>query len=168
IQDELRGLAPWLHDLRQPAPEDGFQVPEGYFESLEHRVLARIEQKGPGTLPALTARRGGGWLTARRMWAAAAATVALASAFWLLRPAPAAQDALALTDEEVEAYVVDNLHEFEMEQLAALSDAADSPDTPLSTPDARPAAPAAEEDFSPEDVDKLLQDMSEEELEEIL
>lgn len=167
IQDELKDLAPWLHEMRQSAPNGGYQVPEGYFEGLEHEVLGRLGEEHMRPTPALTARRGGGWISASRVWIAAAALVAIATALWLLRPTPATQDAasIVLTEEEVEAYIADKLYEFEVEQLATLPDdnTADSP------ADTHPAAPAATgEGFSPEDVNKYLPDMSEEELEEIL
>lgn len=168
VQEELSQLAPWLRDVRQAAAHDGFQVPEGYWEGLEDRVMARIHAEVASPAPVLTARPGGRWWRARPLWAAAAAVTAVAAALWLLRPAPPASvAAVDLSEEEVAAYVVENVQEFDVEQLATLphSDWAETDLTPQNLP---PASPTSEETLHPEDVELLLRDMSEEELESIL
>ena len=170
LDDELKNISPWLRDMKRP--DDGFQIPEGYFETLEDRVFARIEAEGLRQTPAMQALRGGRWWQQPRvMLAAAAVFCAVLAAVWLLRPQPQAVAAAAdLSAEEMEDYVLENVHDFDVEQLAAMAgeaaaEAAEMPDAPAEGEDKKPAAG---DEFAPEDVDKLLDDMSAEELESIL
>ena len=142
LDDELKNISPWLRDMKRP--DDGFKIPEGYFDTLEDRVFARIE---------------------------AALFCAVLAAVWLLRPQPQAEmAAVDLSVEDVEDYVLENVHDFDENQLASIPDegfleANESPATPAENSG---KAPSAGDEFSPEDVEKLLNDMSDEELESIL
>ena len=78
LDDELKDISPWLHDRKQA--DDGFRIPEGYFDTLEERIFARIDAEGARRAPAMNGVRGGGWaagLLPRMAWAAAAATAAV-------------------------------------------------------------------------------------------
>ncbi len=169
LNDELSEISPWLRDMKRQ--DDGFRVPDDYFESLEARVFARIEEEGARREPVMEATRGGKWFRPKMMLAAAALFVAILAAVWLLRPQPEVIVASTeLSDEDVEAYVLANAYEFEPEQLASLqpdtpSELPDTPDSSTETP-GKSAAPG--DDISPEDMEDLLNDMSDEELEAIL
>lgn len=124
-----------------------------------------------------TARR---W---RRSLAALAAGLALvAAAAWFFRAIPVAQPSASLaqatmpdlSEDDIENYVLENVHEFDAEQLAALpsvesDDAASEtiPATPNSSPQ-RSKRQQALDDLQPEDLDKLLEELSDEELEKLL
>lgn len=105
----------------------------------------------------------------------AAASVSLIVAAWLLlRPAPVANYATAQTDmsaEDLHACLLDNAAELDMDQLAVLYEEAE----PVSPPDA--SSPAShdsvpgnpsEKSLKTDDIQLLINDLSEEELEEIL
>ena len=169
LDDELSEISPWLRDMKRQ--DDGFRVPDDYFESLEARVFARIDGEGARREPVMEAVRGGNWLRPKMMLAAAAIFVAILAAVWLLRPEPEVTVASTeLSEEDIESYVLANAHEFEPEQLASLQ-----PDTPTQSSDmpesstkmpAKSAVPG--NDITPEDMEGLLDDMSDEELESIL
>ena len=41
IKDELQGISPFLAKLKKP--NDGFEVPQNYFQNLENNIFARIK-----------------------------------------------------------------------------------------------------------------------------
>lgn len=170
LDDELKNISPWLRDMKRP--DDGFQIPEGYFDTLEDRVFARIEAEGLRQVPAMQAVRGQRWwMQPRALMAAAAVFGAVLAAVWLLRPQPQAEiAAVDLSVEDVEDYVLENVHDFDENQLASIqpegfSEVMESPTAPAEN---QSKAPSAGDEFTPEDVEKLLDDMSDEELESIL
>lgn len=171
LDDELKNISPWLHDMKQP--DDGFRVPDGYFGTLEARVFARLEAEGLRQAPKnMYAKHGGQWYRRpRMMWAAAASVCAVFAAIWLLRPQPVAVVAsVDLSAEELEEYVLDNVHEFDLEQLASIpkEDVAEAVEPNTQPSDSQKKNSTIGDEFAPEDVEKLLNDMSEEELESIL
>lgn len=172
LEEELKSLSPWLQE--QSRKQSGMQVPPGYFEHLELAVFDKIEAQNLQR-PGLTARQGGilNSILRPRMWAAAAAVAAIAvSCWWMWRPQsdavfPADTYAEALTDEEIEAYLLDNITEFDAGQLAAITEGDMPEQTPVAAP--APGKPAkTTDDISPEELENLLQQMSEEELESLL
>ena len=174
LDEELKGLSPWLREQKHRQP--GMQVPPGYFERFEDAVFSKIEAEG-ATRPALTARSGGllRSIAKPRMWAAAAAVAVIAVAsWWMLRPEtgsalPTETYAETLTEEEIEAYVLDNITEFDSEQLAAV-EPLPAEELPEATPGVHTEENAARavDDISPEEMENLIQQMSEEELESLL
>jgi len=170
LDDELKGISPWLRDMKQP--DDGFRVPEGYFDSLEERVFARLEAEGLRQVPTMQVVRGGQWYQQPRTWLAAAAAVcAVLAAVWLLRPQPQVEVASAdFSAEELEDYVLSNVHEFDLEQLASIpkEDLSEAAEPPVQPADNQGKKGIPGDEFTPEDVEKLLNDMSDEELESIL
>lgn len=174
--DELQNLSPLLREMRQK--DDGFRLPEGYFKGLEGSVLSRIDASGTRRGAILQARRGvlfGKITRSRVVWAAAAVLALVLAATWFFKIKQAQADTLpvaaqGLTEEEIEAYVLENINEFEAEQLASLPAAEQiipKPTTP-SAPETKPKQTSPIEDFSEEELEILLKDMSDEELESLL
>lgn len=172
LDEELKSLSPLLQ--KQPRKEHGMHTPPGYFENLEDAVFSKIDAEGVRR-PTMTARTGGMLKLLRRpaTWAAAAAITAIAVAsWWMLQPAtaivPEAVYTEALTEEEIEEYVLDNITEFDSEQLASIT-AVEEPQEPVVEEHSTETAPSkAIDDISPEEMENLLQQMSEEELESLL
>lgn len=167
-------LPPFLKDFR--AKGEGFKTPEGYFEGLEDAVFSRLEKGGDLRRPVLKVAKRPGLLPAfirpRAAMALAAALALMLAAVWFFRqnsgdmlsPLAAAE----LSEEDLETYLLENAHEFDPEQLAAIE--------PEETPDINPENDPAKsdkntpplEEIHPDDLDKILDDMTDDELEEIL
>jgi hypothetical protein len=102
----------------------------------------------------------------------AAAMVLLLSAFWFLKPTTSSDQvnplALELSADDVEAYVLENIHDFDSEQLAALPDHESLSEQPTQTEPNNPKKKRPELDLKPEDMAPLLDEMSDEELEQLL
>jgi hypothetical protein len=170
LDDELNKLSPWLREQRRKG--DGFRLPDDYFEGLEARVFERIDAGAAHGRPTLRVVKKNAGLAIRPRTAlalAAALSLVLAAVWFFRQPtetlAPIAS--VELTDEEIEAYVLSNVHDFEADQLASLP-----PDESLESNAPSEQMPKKPkhllDDLKPEDVDALLNDMTEEELEELL
>lgn len=102
---------------------------------------------------------------------AAAAAIALAiAAVWFFSPSPSIVPGVAaveLSEEEIESYVLENVQDFEADQLATLpEEELNEYQTPqLQQP---PKAEDLLDNIAPEDVEKILNEMTDEELEDIL
>lgn len=182
LDQELGDLAPFLRDLR--GKDDGFRMPERYFDSLDEEVFKQIDAIGARRKVNDSDRATGrGWLSA--LWqprvALALGTVVLVvlAAWWWLRPQPAAAPevlplaSIELTPEELEAYVLDNVTDFEPEQLAALAVLDDEPAEPAGATQPQSSKPAKKsrvdtDDLSPEELEILIDDLTDEELEKML
>lgn len=176
LDDELKGLSPLLREVR--GQDDSFRVPEGYFGALEDSVLGRVDASAMRRKQVMGARRGGLFARFSRSqvaWAVAAALTLVLAATWLFRTPPqtdALQAATAqeLTEEEIEAYVLENIRDFDAELLA------DVPVNSRALPETKPASPAETktktsdplDDLSDEELELLLKEMSDEELENLL
>ena len=94
------------------------------------------------------------------------------TAIWFVRQTDQIQPAplvtTELTEDELESYVLENVHEFEPEQLAALAPEETSEPEEEITPGAPKKNNPAAEEIHPDDLDKILDEMTEEELEQIL
>ncbi len=177
LKDELNELSPWLRDMKMR--EEGRQIPEGYFARMEEEVFANLESIGARRKPALAPAPAMAWwqrLLQPRMALALGSVAALVAAGWWFWAGPtavsrpehiAAVQEVALTVEDVEAYVAENLQEFEPEQLAEQLPVVAVIEDPAS-PAAKPRKPAAPVELSPADLENLIDDLSEEELREIL
>ncbi len=184
LDDELREHASLLHDLK--AQGDGFRTPDGYFDELDHQIFSRLDTMGARrpARPAWGIQRGHQWLhrllQPRVLTALAAGLALLAAAVWFFKPQPLHEQTAGLaqvsmpelSEEEVETYVFDNVHDFDTEQLAALpaSESTDQlPEPPAANPDQnRSKRQQALDDLHPEDLDNLLNDLSDEDLEQLL
>lgn len=169
IQDELAELSSFLGQLKEKG--EGMSVPPDYFDRLNDRVMERLEAEGekfaapPRSFWGLSVKR-------TRLTAIAAAVTLLLAAWWWLRPAEQARVAIAipdptvidtLTQEDAATYVHENILEFEMEMLAAEFDNEETtgPET-TTTPSVTKNRP------TPEELDNVLNDLTEEELEDLL
>jgi hypothetical protein len=175
LNDELGDLSPLLRDLRERP--GGFNVPAGYFDQFETSVYQRLDAKGverhgiqlsPGkSLKAILFRP-------RTMMAIAACLTLTLSAWWFFSPQSAtsapAVASTELTDEDLEGYMIDHIHEFDAEQLASLPDAdvAEVDETPAPAASQHPQTKTTPGELSPDDIEDLLKDMSDDELEQLL
>lgn len=158
----------WLKRLMRE--DDGFNVPDGYFDSLENRVMQRISEHGIQRPVALQpARQKAKKLQLRWLLPAVAAALALIlTAVWFFRPAPVPAAPLVsveLSEEDIESFVIEHVQDFDAEQLAMLpeEEAQNEPEIPTQTPSSDSL-----NDITPDDVNSILNDMTEEELEDIL
>lgn len=173
LKDELARLSPRLTDLS--GQDDGFRVPDGYFEAFEDRLLGRIADDSiQRPAPALTVKK-----PARRVqmyrWVAAAAAVLtiIFAAIWFFKPAPVDTPQYAsvqLSDEEIESYLLKNMQDFEDDQLALLREDETMSADPKGLPQGKLPKHNRDSlnDISPEDMEHVINDMTEEELEAIL
>lgn len=171
LDEELREISPFLHDMKKRGDSDGFRLPDGYFANMEDEVFATLDSIGarrkPVPVPGF-GQRLAGWLAGfwqPKLALAFAGMLAVAvSAWWLLHPNPAdlpAQfAAVEISEEEAETFVLAHVGDFEPHQLA--------PDSPEDLPN--PIKESLEKDNSlrPEDVEHLLDDLTDAELEELL
>ncbi|MCB0543780.1 MAG: hypothetical protein KDC70_09685 [Saprospiraceae bacterium] len=171
LDKELEGLSPKLQELRRE--NDGFRLPDSYFESLEEAVFSRLDAAGARRQQELTVSRGKGLFSIRWMATAAAVLAVILAAVWFFKPAPVAAPqpvALQLTEEEIiESYVLENIRDFEVEQLAALStehevESSPAPPNQQTTPKGGDLL----DNMSAEEMELLLKEMTDEELESLL
>ncbi len=170
LHEELREIAPKLAELQGQA--SGLRVPDGYFAQLENSIFQKIDAEGfrreAAPRPVLSWQPGGLFhrFTKFQLGVAAAASLMLAVAsWWVLRPAPAAEmpaqfAQVEISEEDAEAYVFQNLQDFEPTQLA--------PENPDELPSPLSDSPVKPEDLNSNDVQHLLDEMTDDELQELL
>jgi hypothetical protein len=177
MKEELHDELPQrLRDLKTRG--EGMKVPSGYFDGLEASVFERLEAQGLRQ-PAEAAPSGWRvWTRQRTIWMTAAASVAIVVAGWWWWPsgtptlggdAVAVVDDMTLTTEMAEAYIADNIMDFESELLAAhIEDEAD--DEPSTAPSNSIKQKEKTKKTTPvkDDLDELLDELTEEELEDLL
>ncbi len=182
LDDELRENASLLRDLKMQ--DDGFRMPDGYFDELENQVFGRLDALGARRAAPLKAKPGGQLLhrllQPRILMAMAAGLALITAAVWFFKPRPAVDQTSALaqvqmpdlSEEDIETYVIENVQEFDTDQLASLP----VTESAEQLPDTQPAHPGqhrskrqqALDDLYPEDLDNLLHDLSDEDLEKLL
>jgi hypothetical protein len=173
LDKELQEHAPFLSDLKQKG--DGFKVPEAYFDGLEDAVFARLEASGDAGRPKIKVVKrpllSVSFIRPKAAMAYAAAMVLVLTAVWFFRQPATVQPlpyvSVELTEDELETYVLENLNEFEPEQLVALT-----PEAPNTMEETIPGKPGKNlensNELHPDDLDKILDEMTDEELEQIL
>ncbi len=171
MEDELKNIAPDV--FKQLPQKDSFKLPEGYFESFDGRVMDRIEAFGlTQQVPLKIVKRPAKRVSMGYMLMAAAAVFALVlAAVWFLKPASAEDRTTAsieLSDEEIEAYLLENVQYLEVDQLAMIPEATENEYQTPTIQEKPPQQTNVPDEITPEDVEHLLNDMTEEELEEIL
>jgi len=177
IHDELAGLSPMLRQMKEK--DDGMRMPPDYFEQLQAKMMQQLKDEQP----APAAKTAPFWAvkTNRFRMAAAAASVAilLTAGWWYMRPAetiapiaavtePAQvdEDDAALTSEEAQLYIDENILEFDTEMLAAELDAAEMPVDPA---EKQPLKKNLNQTQTPDEaLDHVLDELTEEELEDLL
>lgn len=171
MEDELKNIAPDL--FKQRPQKDSFKLPEGYFEAFDARVMDRIgaaglKQQAPLKIVKKPAKR---FALPQLLMAAAAVFALVLAAVWFLKPS-AAQDqitaSIELSEEDIEAYLLENVQYLEVDQLAMLPEAAENEYQAPSIQEKLPTKTTVHDEITPEDVEHLLNDMTESELEEIL
>ena len=166
IKKELEQLSPLLRGLKEKGT--GFSVPENYFQQLPDQIL---EQLKPSTQERVTARPI--WLEnfqqfmlslfQPRFALALASVLILVVAIIFINPGSNEEVAMSidLTEEEISAYIADNIEEFNIDMLiegGEIDLGVISPTNTLSNPE--------EEDLD-EYLDEIIDDLDLEELEDM-
>lgn len=181
LHDELNEHAPFLNELRQK--EDGLRVPGEYFDALEDSVFRQLDAIGARRKPAAfakTKQQRSWWQFSQYLWQprlalAVAGLLVMVVVGWRYFIAPPAAPVIAdatISAEDAATYLLDNLQEFDLNQIAMILPEDEFPQISLdpghgTTPEGA-AAPKNEVQISPEDLEQLLRDMTDEELEELL
>ncbi|MDO8366614.1 MAG: hypothetical protein Q7T20_07460 [Saprospiraceae bacterium] len=175
LDDELKAISPFLKEMKGKG--DSFKVPEGYFEDLEDAVFARLESSGGLRRPKIKAAKRPGLFAAfirpPAAMAYAAAMALILAAVWFIRQDVASVQEVPhfsteLTEDDLESYVLENLHEFDPEQLAALTPEVTSKPIERASSGKMKKNSSASDEIHPDDLDKILDEMTDEELEQIL
>lgn len=178
LHDELREHTPFLNELRQK--QDGLRVPDGYFENLEADVFRQLDAIGARRKPVAFARtytRRSWWQWMQYLWqprlalaGGALMAVVLAGWWYFNKPTEPSAAVANISAEDAEAYLLDNLLDLDQNQIAMMLPADDL--LPISIePETTPADTKTnnqELQLSPEDLEKLLRGMTDEELEDLL
>ncbi len=172
IEDEL---PPFLQDLKSKG--DGMKAPEGYFDDMEDAVFTRLKASGDLDRPTLIVTKRPGlfarFVRPQAMMAYAAALALILVAAWFIRQpgsvGPGTSIASTeLTEDDIEAYVLENVQEFEPEQLVALNEEEPSEATDKNTPQTNKKNKPSIDEIHPDDLNQILDEMTDEELEQIL
>ncbi len=172
INDEIPAF---LQEMKGKA--DGYKIPEGYFDAMESAVFARLEASGGLAKPELKVTKRPGMFAAfirpKAALAYAAALALILTSVWFIRQntaveAQAQVASVLLTEEDLEFYLLENAHEFDPKQLASLSSVEKTAwdETPVNEA-IKGKAPVPQE-IHPDDLDDILDEMTDEELEAIL
>lgn len=165
----------FLQQLKEKG--DGFSLPESYFEDMEDAVFARLKASGDLDRPKISVAKRQGlfplFIRPRTAMALAAALALILAAVWFFRQADAGLEetqiaSVELTEDDIESYVLDNVHEFDPEQLAALTTEEASESTLENVPATTKQSNRSVEELHPDDLDQILDEMTDEELEQIL
>lgn len=174
IHDELAGLSPMLRQMKEK--DDGMRLPPDYFEQLQAKMMQQLKEVQPG--PAAKTVPFWSVSTNRFRMAAAAASVAvlLTAGWWYMRPTetaapvvitePAQVEEAALTSEEAQYYIEENILEFDTEMLAAELEAAETVENPADKQPLKNNSNKAH--TTDESLDHVLDELTEEELEDLL
>ena len=178
LHDELNEQAPFLNTLKQG--QDGYQVPANYFDNLEAEVFRQLDAIGATRKPRPATARPSFWQFMQQLWQPRVAlsfagliTIALA-AWWYFAPSQtdASADLMAaqISVDDAEAYLMDNLMELEPEHIAMVLPEESLPAITLDLPSPQKEKnnPAIELQLSPDDLENLLQDMTDEELKDLM
>lgn len=163
IQKELKELSPFLSQLKQGLGPEGFEAPPRYFKELPDQVMNRLrEDRHAGQVNWISALLEGLFRPRLAVAMIAAAFLITVAIYWLVPgPAGASRNSIAsLTVEEVQAYVNANLDEFDTELVIEMA-------TSQSDLGIFPSEEFNEENLD-QYLDKFLQEVDEETLEEML
>lgn len=174
LDDELKSISPFLKDLKGKG--DGFKVPEGYFEDMEDAVFARLKSAGDMDRPSMRVVKRPSMfqlsIRPRTAMGLAAALALMLTAVWFIRQPQVVQPmpfvSTELTEDDLETYVMENVHDFEPEQLATLTPEETTEQPEEATPGTTKRKSATSDEIHPDDLDKILDEMTDEELEQIL
>jgi len=171
LQDELNEHAPGLNEFRHK--DSGMRVPEGYFDSLENSVFAQIEAIGATRRPVVLKKQGRSWWQfLQSLWqphvalAFAGVLAVVFAAWWFWGKSATEVQYAHITPEDAETYLRENLMELDPDQLAVVLPAEQAPAIILENGDEN--APDEPLHLSPEDMEHILRDLSEEELNQLI
>jgi len=182
LHDELHHQAPFLNELKKG--QDPYRVPADYFDKLEPAVYRQLEAIGATRKPATrTAGQTSFWQILQKLWrprvalALAGVLAVVVAAWWYFAATPAGTPgelaAAKITADDAEAYLLDNLMELDPGHIALVLPEESLPPITIdlapgnNQQNARPASPE-ELQLSPEDLDNLLRDMTDEELKDLM
>jgi hypothetical protein len=180
LLDELNEQAPFLNKLKKG--QDGYRVPADYFDGLEADVFRQLDAIGATRKPLASASRPSLWQVLQSLWQprialAFAGVLAIAlSAWWYFQAADSTAGtaefaAAKISADDAEAYLMANLMELDPQHIAMIMPEESLPtitiEAPATTDPGAQAAPI-EFELSPEELDNLLLDMTDEELKELM
>lgn len=171
MNDDIKNSSAWLDDQRQQ--DDGFKLPDGYFDSLEDRVFSRIEAAGlQRKVPVLGRKKPAKRFALLQIFTAVAAvSILVLAAVWFMNPPTTLEQPIAaveLGEAEIETYLLENIHDFEEDQLAMLPQYTENEyQAPISKKPIPSTKALDPYEISTDDLDHILNYMTEEELEEI-
>lgn len=182
LRDELEN-SPFLKKMKERPGEanDGFQVPKNYFQHLPNEVMRTVKEPvfAPAPKPSWQERIGQflqGILQPRLALALASVLVLVVAGILFLReknaveiaPAMAVAKLSEIPDEELFAYVSDNINEFDHEQVLEFSNA-ELPEVKSKTPKLpKIETPKPETKEIEEYLDEAIDEIDVEDLEEML
>jgi hypothetical protein len=172
IRKELEELSPRLLNIKEQG--EGFNLPPNYFQTLQNQVLEKLKADEPAHVNNSVATGPSWWDQVKAQlqfllqprWALSLATIALLVSFglgWMLQQNQADGSKLntelaKLDQQTLDAYIQDNLHEFDTETLLEFA----------SIQGIRPNF----DELAPEELDQyldqLIQDLDEETIKELL
>lgn len=163
IKAELEDLAPTLAKLKAENTDSGFQVPPNYFRQLSADILTEVQASAPK--PAdywyhRMSRQLSSLLQVRPAFALASIILLILAGTWFLRTDPLNRNdlpELALNSEELEAYVLAHIEDYDTDLLIDIYTAEEEGKTAEST----------ESPLLEENLDQLLLEMDEEEFESL-
>lgn len=176
IHEELEQLSPLLYELKKQG--EVMYTPPDYFEGLEEKVYDKLEAEGGRIAPPTSPWKV--WLSPLRLSVAAALTAIMVSVWGFLQPTVAPQAPMAATtpftleedapvslnSEVAASYIKDNILEFDEDALFAayFEEDDDVENKPITTTkkNSKKITP------STEDLDEILDDLTDEELEDLL
>lgn len=170
-----KDIPPFLKALK--GKDDGLKVPEGYFEDVEGAVFARLKSAGDLNRPVLAPKKRSGWsglfIRPKVAMAYAAALAMMLAAVWFIRQSTYTVPettlfSAELTEEDLESYLLENLEEFDPHQLASLNVAVPAEPLEEGGSDSSPKNNSTPSEIHPDDLDDILDEMTDEELEQIL
>ena len=163
IKAELEDLAPTLAQLKAENTGTGFQVPPSYFRQLTTDILTEVQASAPKPSDRWYYRLNRQLsilLQVRPAFALASIIVLILAGMWFLRTDSLNSNdlpELALNNEELEAYVLAHIEDFDTDLLIDIYTAQEEEKTDES----------AEPPLLEENLDNLLLEMDEEEFESL-
>jgi hypothetical protein len=169
FEDEMKNLPPFFKEMKQN--KSGFSVPENYFESVESSIYKNLDAIGARRKTAtpstwqdkINAVLNSLWQPRFAIAFAGIACVMFMAFWWFI---PSKNDQLAIitpveiSEEEAEDFVVANVQDFDLNQLA--------PENEQDFPTLTQENSEENHDFDEKDIESMLKDMSDEDLEEFL
>ncbi|MCC6722933.1 MAG: hypothetical protein IT258_00385 [Saprospiraceae bacterium] len=182
LRDEL-GELPFLKKMKEQSPQTGLQVPKNYFKHLPDEVLRKAKEPVPQPLPQPSwMERAGeffaGLLQPRYAMAFASVLALVVAGIWFIgksdretAPPIAAVSLNDISDEELFAYVSENISDFDHDLVLEtagpeLPEIKTQSKTKPSLP--KTAAPKPEVEEMEEYIDDVIDEINVEDLEELL